>query len=141
MGLWGKGRACQWDIGSRPPVGRYAPNMRRGKGNFTDKEIEEIEETATATVKVATAPNNRGNSNNRGNDKKSSANREKVALIDVNNAVKKLKKDDSVEEVVLKPTNSFYRRLQHKHAISQGFESISRGEGNDRGGCEARAKD
>ena len=60
---------------------------------------------------------------------------------DVNNAVKKLKENNDLSEIKLKPANSFYRRLQHKHAISQGFESISSGEGNDRSVVVMRAKD
>jgi predicted RNA-binding protein Jag len=38
-----------------------------------------------------------------------------------------------VEEVFLKPVNSFYRRIQHQYAVDKGFESCSVGEGNERG--------
>jgi predicted RNA-binding protein Jag len=38
-----------------------------------------------------------------------------------------------VEEVFLKPMNSFYRRIQHQYAVDKGFESCSVGEGNERG--------
>jgi predicted RNA-binding protein Jag len=34
--------------------------------------------------------------------------------------------------VILKPNNSFYRRLQHQRAVELGFDSFSVGEGPDR---------
>jgi predicted RNA-binding protein Jag len=34
--------------------------------------------------------------------------------------------------VKLKPTNSFYRRVQHQKIVDSGFESSSVGEGADR---------
>lgn len=51
---------------------------------------------------------------------------------DVYSAVEKLKQDNSIVEVALKPTNSFFRRIQHQIAIEEGFASISVGDGQER---------
>lgn len=137
---FGEKEEKQWDIGSRPPVGRYAPSLRRQSrssgGNFRDKGDRPQRRGGNHRN-----GNDRGHQSDKRNDRRSSINKEKHALIDVNNAVKKLAKDASLEEVVLAPTNSFFRRLQHKHAISQGFDSISRGEGHDRSVVVKRSKD
>ena len=54
------------------------------------------------------------------------------AMSEVDAAIAKLKSEPGVAEVVLKPTNSFYRRIQHQKAIDEGFHSSSVGEGPDR---------
>jgi hypothetical protein len=56
---------------------------------------------------------------------------EKSALAAVDDAIAKIQ-SGSVEEVFLKPMNSFYRRIQHQYAVDKGFESCSVGEGNER---------
>lgn len=57
---------------------------------------------------------------------------EKMALGAVDEAISKIQ-SGSVEEVFLKPVNSFYRRIQHQYAVDKGFESCSVGDGNERG--------
>lgn len=57
---------------------------------------------------------------------------EKVALGAVDEAIAKIQ-SGSVDEVFLKPMNSFYRRIQHQYAVDKGFESCSVGDGNERG--------
>lgn len=55
-----------------------------------------------------------------------------VALREVDEALGKLREDSSLQFVKLKPTNSFYRRVQHQKIVDSGFESSSVGEGADR---------
>jgi hypothetical protein len=57
---------------------------------------------------------------------------EAQALAAVDEAISKITSGE-VEEVFLKPVNSFYRRIQHQYAVDKGFESCSVGEGNERG--------
>jgi hypothetical protein len=57
---------------------------------------------------------------------------EKQALASVDEAISKIT-SGQVEEVFLKPMNSFYRRIQHQYAVDKGFESTSVGEGQERG--------
>jgi predicted RNA-binding protein Jag len=53
-------------------------------------------------------------------------------LREVDDALGKLREDSSLQSVKLKPTNSFYRRVQHQKIVDSGFESSSVGEGADR---------
>ncbi len=55
-----------------------------------------------------------------------------AALAEVDQAIAQLRSDTSVEEVMLKPTNSFYRRIQHQKIVDAGFHSFSVGEGPSR---------
>ena len=57
--------------------------------------------------------------------------KQKQALLSVDEAIKKLEKG-GIKEIVLSPQNSFYRRMQHKHAIKRGFNSKSTGDDNSR---------
>jgi len=43
--------------------------------------------------------------------------------------------------VTLKPTNSFYRRIQHQQIVESGYHSFSVGEGPDRAVKVARKED
>lgn len=65
---------------------------------------------------------------------------EERALKDVAAAVRKLRADESLDEVPLHPTNSFLRRLQHEHVGKSGFFSYSAGEGRDRGVIVSRTR-
>jgi hypothetical protein len=47
----------------------------------------------------------------------------------VSQAVERLRTEPEVNEIRLDPSNSFFRRLQHKKAVSEGFFSFSTGEG------------
>ncbi|SME90003.1 R3H domain-containing nucleic acid-binding protein [Pseudobacteriovorax antillogorgiicola] len=137
---YGEKEEKTWEIGSRPPIGKYAPSFRNRARTGANRDRNERGGNQGGNRKG----NSRGNQKRGqgGGDRRgSSEQKEKSALLDVNNAVKKLKKDPNLNEVKLSPTNSFYRRLQHKHAISQGFESISSGEGNDRSVVVKRGKD
>lgn len=55
-----------------------------------------------------------------------------AALAEVNQAIDSLKSNSSIDEVTLKPANSFYRRIQHQQIVDAGFHSFSVGEGPDR---------
>lgn len=135
----------QWDIGSRPPIGRYAPRPKRSSGGPSSGNRDRKPSGGGNHRGGNRSDHKRGgNAGKRGGDKRSRGNNqqlEKQALTEVNDAVKKMSQDDSVNEVKLPPANSFFRRLQHKHAIAQGFESSSQGEGHDRSVVVKRAKD
>lgn len=85
---------------------------------------------------------NRGNNNPRHQhnqnqnrpkpNQQADAETEKLALASVDEAISKITSGE-VEEVFLKPMNSFYRRIQHQYAVDKGFESCSVGDGNERG--------
>ena len=55
-----------------------------------------------------------------------------VALAEVDRAIETLRADTSLDEVTLKPQNSFYRRVQHQKIVDAGFFSNSVGEGPER---------
>lgn len=108
------------DRGPRPERGGpQADGPRRGRGGERGKS------------------NDRGPRGPRG-PRTDSAQLEASAMQDVQNAMKTLEKDSGVVDVTLKPTNSFYRRLQHQTAVEAGYESHSVGEGNSRAVCIAR---
>ncbi len=67
-----------------------------------------------------------------GGGQQADAETEKLALAAVDEAISKINAG-AVEEVFLKPMNSFYRRIQHQYAVDKGYESCSVGEGNERG--------
>ncbi len=58
----------------------------------------------------------------------------------VNQAITRLRSESELSEVRLDPSNSFFRRLQHKKAVSEGFYSFSTGEGNGRSVVVTRDK-
>ena len=55
-----------------------------------------------------------------------------LSRTEADRAIEKLKSDASLDEVALKPTNSYYRRIQHQQIVDAGFHSYSVGEGPDR---------
>ena len=77
--------------------------------------------------------NSRGGSN-------SHADQEQAALDSVNKALVTLRTETSVNEIQLDPSNSFFRRLQHKKAVSEGYYSYSTGEGAGRSVVVTREK-
>ena len=67
-----------------------------------------------------------------GGAQQADAETEAQALAAVDEAISKINAGE-VQEVFLKPVNSFYRRIQHQYAVDKGYESASVGEGNERG--------
>lgn len=57
---------------------------------------------------------------------------EAAALEEVKRAIAELAANPELDEVTLKPTNSFYRRIQHSAVGETGMFSFSVGEGRDR---------
>ena len=57
---------------------------------------------------------------------------EEVALADVAEAIDRLERNPDLREIELRPTNSFFRRLQHSAVAKAGFVSESFGEGSQR---------
>ena len=118
--------------GSRPPVGRYAPNFRRmsssgntNKGGPRDKRNNRNDQRKGASKKQNKRPYSNQN-------KKSDAKLEKESLKQVLLAVQKLNQNSDLHEYRLPPANSFYRRLQHQQIKDEGLFSKSVGEGNER---------
>lgn len=121
----------EWDIGQRPPVGRFAPNFRKINAQSNSYKGERGRRDQKGGGK------NRGRGNQKGrhpqkNRNEGSKSFEKQALRVVDDAINELKGNPDLQEIQLPPTNSFYRRIQHKHIVSLGFFSESSGEGNDR---------
>lgn len=138
-----------WEAGSRPPVGRFAPGAarraaraagdrggppRRGGGDRGgprgdrgprsdrgDRGDRGNQRGERGERRPRSAPGARGGG--------SHAEQEKLALESVIQAVERLRAEPAVNEVRLDPSNSFFRRLQHKKAVSEGFFSFSTGEG------------
>ena len=53
--------------------------------------------------------------------------KEKEVLAIVDRAIQKLEQQSQLSEVLLAPQNSFYRRIQHQHAVDRGYRSESTG--------------
>ncbi|NRA64310.1 MAG: hypothetical protein HRU19_07470 [Pseudobacteriovorax sp.] len=139
---YGENEEKQWDVGTRPPIGKYAPRPKRSSpGGNRDRGGNDRRPPKGGGDRQHGKRDNHRRPGKRYNDKKSTEAKEKVALAEVNSAVSKLNDQPDLSEVQLAPANSFFRRLQHKHAIAQGFESVSRGEGHDRSVVVVRSKE
>ena len=170
----------KWELGSRPPVGRFAPSMRMrgiaprggdrgpkpsGGGGGAGRDSRPPREDKRPPREDSRPPreDNRPARENRparasgGDDRPPRADRgprggrgdggrngppsrspeksqelESAAMADVAEAIEKLKKTPEMSEICLKPANSYYRRLQHQHAVDLGFNTNSVGEGSER---------
>lgn len=152
-----------WDVGSRPPVGRYSPGAQRrmGRGNTEMRSGSGPQRrSGPGTGGPRPSGNSRRNERDRGPDKSSGdrgprrsqgpsrgqggpqnhAEQERQALDAVHLAINKLKGEQALNEVKLDPSNSFFRRLQHKKAVAEGFFSYSTGEGAQRAVVVTREK-
>ncbi len=107
----------EYDLKSLPPIGRFTQilkrQLRRSKRDHQHKQRRKQGRTRTSA----------GKSNR---DQQQVAEREAV------DACEKLRQDSSIDGLVLKPQNSFVRRLQHKKIAALGFASSSVGDGPDR---------
>jgi hypothetical protein len=135
------GEAKQWEIGSRPPVGKYAPKPRRARqgsapqggrksGPGNRGRPQDGRNAPQGKSPASSRGGARGGSRFPGKDQQE--HKEKQALHVVENAIKEMQSNKDLSEVQLPPANSFYRRLQHKHIMTMGFNSESIGEGRDR---------
>jgi|GEM_PF-918812 len=177
----------KWELGSRPPVGKYAPPLRlrggpsRGAGGGRERgrpEGDRPPRQAHADRPPSDRParndrppredrDDRGPRSDRGprgdrgprsdrgprgdrgprsdrgarhegsgggpsRSPEKSKELEDAAMADVNAAIEQLQKSPNITEILLKPANSFYRRLQHQHAVDLGFVTNSVGEGSER---------
>jgi hypothetical protein len=163
------------EIGSRPPVGRWAPPMRLRQGGTgpgsrpprSDSRGPAPRSGNRSGPPPAREPRNFDRGGDRGGERppqrgprqdfkpsrdegpqrdrprrprggddgersERSASLERAAMDDLNEALSKLRADPALEGISLKPTNSYYRRLQHKQAVEEGFNSSSVGEGPER---------
>ena len=136
----------KFELGSRPPVGKYSPNFRRlaalkAKNEKRDNPRSHPKErdNPRSHSKERNGPGNRNNPrpqkrdrSRAAPDKKKNAQLEREALKTVLTGVQQLNEDDSLIEVKLPPANSYYRRLQHQQAKTEGLDSKSTGEGSER---------
>jgi hypothetical protein len=134
--------------GSRPPVGRNMPNFRgnrqpQGGGGQHQRHGQQRQGQQGGGHRDRDHRGHREQRDNRnhhnkqrggqgGGGQQADAETEKLALAAVDEAIAKINAG-AVEEVFLKPMNSFYRRIQHQYAVDKGYESCSVGEGNERG--------
>jgi hypothetical protein len=140
--------------GSRPPVGRNMPNFRGNRPQQGGQQHRGHQQGGGQNHRQGQHQkgghrdnrDQRGGGNNHrpqhkkhggggGNNpqnQQADAETEKQALAAVDEALARINKGE-VEEVFLKPMNSFYRRIQHQYAVDKGYESCSVGEGNERG--------
>ena len=149
-------RTVEIDLGSRPPVGKYAslcrhshsskPRESDNRGSNPDSNGNERHNSNQSFEKRPqsggrgrpSSGRGNGNSFNDSNANKFSKRRdkdpqiEKEALREVTIALTKLKEDDQIDEYKLPPINSYYRRIQHKKIVDAGFFSLSTGEGSER---------
>lgn len=133
------------EIGSRPPVGRFAPHFRPqrspsgGGGQFQGHRQGGGQDRGQHRQHGQHGGQDRGPRVLKNGGQKPAPQKpmdeeqEKVALKAVDEAIERLKSENETEEVFLTPMNSFYRRLQHQYAVSLGFESASVGDGQTRG--------
>jgi uncharacterized membrane protein YgcG len=130
-----------WEIGNRPPVGRYAPRPKRspqGARGQRDRSGGRTPRSSSGNQRNQGGRPQRnggsggGSGGGGGGRGRPNQQKEKQALHLVEDAVKTLKSNPDQAEIKLPPANSFYRRLQHKHVMTLGFYSESSGEGHDR---------
>lgn len=153
-----------WDIGSRPPVGRYSPGAQRRMGRpsgdgRSSSSSQRRSSQGSGGPRAGGNPRrndrDKGNERERGQSERGSrrgpagnrsqnqgnhAEQERLALVAVDVAIDRLKGEESLMEVRLDPSNSFFRRLQHKKAVAEGFYSYSTGEGTQRAVVVTREK-
>jgi hypothetical protein len=127
------------EIGSRPPVGRFAPGFRgqsggrKGGGGDRNRGPRNDQRRNQKNDNRGEGRGSRQqNSRNSKPDTKKNHQLERETLKAVLIAVQKLNEDKSLTEYSLPPANSFYRRLQHKQIKEEGLFSKSDGTGNDR---------
>ncbi len=157
--LYQKADDTPLDLKSVPPEGRYAQLLfkirneknygsdrpRRGSsdrdrggqaGHRRDRDRGGQGGHRRGGEKPARGPSSdRGRKNFKDNpprDKEKDKEREKAALDEALKAIDDLNNDSSLSEVVLKPQNSFLRRIQHKEIVDRGFFSESVGEDSER---------
>ncbi|RYG55181.1 hypothetical protein EON80_31000 [bacterium] len=170
-----------WELGDRPPVGRYTPGAARragsrpsggfggprrsgppsrpgdrDRGPRRDGGGSDRDKGPGSRGRDRDGPRDNNRDRDRGGDKSrprgaprgenrdrssaSHADQEALAVETVKVAIDKLRSDTALAEVRLDPSNSFFRRLQHKKAVSDGFYSYSTGEGAGRSVVVTRDK-
>jgi len=154
--MFGENKDHRAEIGARPPVGRFAPPFNRNRSSSSPSSNGPNNRKNGSANSSAKSNDNRPPRNNRDKNKfngrkdgpkrngrndfkgkprinkEVDAELEAKALSECNEAMAHLNSNPGEEQYVLKPQNSFYRRLQHQHVVSQGFLSESTGEGKER---------
>ena len=126
---FGKEPKVEPNLGQRPPVGRFAPNFRgrkpggphqgSGGGGGFHKKNDHGGKGKRGDNRGRRDGKNRHSGgggkkfNNRDRRGKTDPELEAVTLGECDSAFSKLEQDPGLEKVVLKPQNSFYRRLQY----------------------------
>ncbi|MBF0440346.1 MAG: hypothetical protein HQK54_00425 [Oligoflexales bacterium] len=141
-------------IGSRPPVGRFAPrsffNSRGSRGGIGFSSGDRKQGSAKFNHN-RDRNENKFEANKSGNkhsqkqkskdmhkkigddpDQQKNHKKEQESQREVIEAIKKFNSDPNLMEYKLQPANSYYRRLQHKQIKREGLNSESVGEGAER---------
>ena len=113
-----------WPQGERPPVGIFTPRIRTPRDNNRNDRGRGKKNDRNDRSDRPKGP--------RKNERFDSSNLNKKALKSADIAMSKLKRDKKLNEIELDPMNSFYRRVQHKHIVDNGFDTYSVGDGADR---------
>ena len=140
-----------FEVGSRPPVGRYSPpprlrtggpggrperNDRNDRPERPDRNDRNDRPQHDDRPRRADRPRRDDRPHRderpRHHDDERSIQQEKEALAEVEKALAVFESDPSTEFVDLPPTNSYQRRKQHHEINERGFKTQSVGEGHDR---------
>jgi len=112
--------------GGRNAGPRGKPDGKPSRGGSKGGKFDKRDRPARS----AGADRSRGNRPQRNKEKEQE--REKAVIKEAQSAMDKLKNGSDLTEVLLRPQNSFLRRIQHKHIVDAGFKSASVGEDDSR---------
>ncbi len=127
--------------GDRPPRGDHQRGGDRGGGRHQGRRDGQQGGGGNNHHRNDRGPRHRGGGRDRdrGGDRphdharaQASAAGTEAAIAEVMEAVQRLREDANINEIPLRPANSFNRRLQHEQIKGSGFFSSSAGEGPSR---------
>jgi hypothetical protein len=126
-----------YEIGSRPPIGRYAPPPRPRPlttgPRSGDKESKYNDRKSVAGPKPGKPRKGQGSRNSAPRPATPTDDRgEQAAISAITTAIETLQRDPNLKYVDLPASNSYQRRQQHQAASERGFQTLSIGEGRER---------
>ncbi len=114
------------ELKNLPPVGRYLPLLYASQKAAMRQAF--AQERAKNKGPEGTRSRGNGNDDDEASPRSTKA-QEKEALDEVDEVLAKIKDQDEPINILLKPQNSYLRRVQHKKVKEAGFDSKSEGEG------------
>ncbi|MEZ4742520.1 MAG: R3H domain-containing nucleic acid-binding protein [Bdellovibrionota bacterium] len=133
------------DLKSIPPVGRFSKMLLKGRVGGRGKPSRDSGRSGSGKTRTQKEHSSTSKGRHGGKDrrpprtKNGKPNRvrrdrelEKIVLKEADEAISKMKADGGLRELLLKPQNSFLRRLQHQRVVDAGYVSMSCGEGDER---------